>query len=87
MTSNGVIVIVLSLLSPFIFPIPVTILAGFLASLASPFAALFTGILADLLYAAPGTGLPLGTLLGICGALTGFFVRTFVRARMTLPNV
>lgn len=71
----------LAVLSLFIFPWAITLLAMAASALAHPLSALAVGILADILYY-PGVGLPVGSLWGAGLATVGFFVRSFVKERM-----
>jgi hypothetical protein len=81
------IVIFAALVSPFFFPILLTLILSCVAGLFIPFLAFFIGASVDILHYTPGVGLPLGTLFGVVGAVLCFFARTFIKARMMLPNV
>jgi Na+/H+ antiporter NhaA len=82
------VVILLSFISLFVFPYPLTLLLSFVASLCVPWIALLLGLLADALYYTPlpagesGLSFPYATLIGMCLTLLALFVRRFVRERI-----
>ncbi|KND52048.1 MAG: hypothetical protein ABA06_02170 [Parcubacteria bacterium C7867-001] len=76
--------IFLALLSPFIFPSPLSGALSFAAALVYPPVALVVGLIADALYY-PGSGYPLATLIGVAIALVAFFMRGFAKARIMAP--
>ncbi len=78
-----VVLVFAALLSPFLFPFPVTLLLMFAAATFLPVAALVVGILVDVLYYSPEASfLPVGVLSGAVLALLGLLVRRFVKARI-----
>ena len=72
-----------AVLSVFLFPYPLTLLLSFLASLYLTPVALVVGILADLVYFAPGAApVPFMSLLGGGLSVLALLVRRFVKARI-----
>ncbi|MDB4992215.1 MAG: hypothetical protein JWL75_460 [Parcubacteria group bacterium] len=74
-------IVLLSGLSLFWFPWPVTVALMFFSGLVFPPASLALGIAADLLYY-PGTGYLWGTLMGGMLAIVSALVRHFVKTRI-----
>jgi hypothetical protein len=70
-----------ALLSPFVFPYPVTILLSSIASFYLPFIGLVVGILSDILYLEGGK-LPLASLIGLSISLIAILVHRFIKARI-----
>ena len=78
-----IIVVLLALLSPFIFPWPLTLALVALASCFVPLAGILAGVLADAAYYSKGAALfPLATLAGIGACCLGLIVHRFVKARI-----
>ena len=75
-------VFVFASLSPLLFPFPLTVIASFVASLLWVPFGLLMGIVTDILYWAPGGGLPVGTSIGVAVTLIAFLVRKFTKARI-----
>lgn len=72
-----------ALLSTIVFPYPLTVVFSFVASLFFFPAALFAGVLADLLYHAPGAeSFPFATLIGAGISVLAVLVRRFVSSRI-----
>jgi hypothetical protein len=74
-------IIVLTGLSLFWLPWPVTLAGIFLSGLAFPPAAAAFGILADILYY-PGSGMPTATITGAALTLAAVLVRYIVKTRI-----
>ncbi len=77
------VLIALAVLSPFLFPYPVTLALSFVASLFYPPLALVVGILTDLLYYVPSVApLPLAVLTGLALSIAAFFMQRFLKTRI-----
>ncbi|HWH06967.1 MAG TPA: hypothetical protein VNU47_00335 [Candidatus Paceibacterota bacterium] len=77
---SKVIVVVLALLAPFLFPWQLTLLLALIASYFVPGVALVVGALMEALY---GTfGIPYALILGVLGFIGALFVQRFVKARI-----
>ncbi|HYD93614.1 MAG TPA: hypothetical protein VEB18_04160 [Candidatus Paceibacterota bacterium] len=77
------IVVVLALVSPLLFPYPVTLALSFAGALFVPIIGLLAGVFTDVLYYAPHPGIyPLATIAGAGISLIAFFVRRFIKARI-----
>ena len=73
----------LALVSPFLFPWPVTVALVFIIALLVPPISFFAGLLTDAAYYASGNGaLPLATLLGALGFIVAVFVHRFIKTRI-----
>ncbi|MGB4076468.1 MAG: hypothetical protein WBK28_02070 [Minisyncoccia bacterium] len=77
------VTIAFALLSPFLFPFPLTVVLGFGAALFFPPTALFAGVLTDFLYLTPGASFaPYGTLTGVAVSVLALFLRRFAKERL-----
>ena len=75
-----IVTIILALVSPFIFPWPLTVLITLVAAYFFPGIALVVGALMEALY---GTlGIPYALILGALGFGSAIFVQRFVKARI-----
>lgn len=70
----------LSILSLFVFPWPMTLTLGFIASLFFPPLALVLGVAAEFLYGAHGV--PYAVLVGAVASIIAFVLRGFVKERI-----
>lgn len=78
-----IVLVVLSLFSPFFFPWPLTLLITLAAAFFVPCIALVVGVLIDVLYFVPGSALaPVASLLGLLGFVFMFFVHRFWKTRI-----
>jgi hypothetical protein len=68
-----------ALLSPFFFPIILTIGLALLGAAVSAWIPLTVGILLDALYWNAGVEVPLATLVGAIGSIIAFLVHRFVK--------
>lgn len=73
------LLVLLALAAPFLFPYPATLFVAFLASLYFPGAALLSGALAELLYYAPGVGVPVALIAGGALSFIALIIRRFAR--------
>lgn len=74
---------VFALLSPFLFPYPVTIILSAAASVFFPPIGFLAGLVADVLYYTPSASIvPVAALLGLSISVAGLFVRRFFKARI-----
>lgn len=74
-----VALLVLALLSPLLFPWPLTAALALAAASATPLAPLAVGLLTDLIYYTHGAAvLPWWTILGLIATLAAFGVRRFL---------
>lgn len=72
-----------AMISPFLFPFPLTLMLMALAGYFFAPAPLLVGILTDILYYVPDASpLPLGFLAGAGIALSAYAVRQFVKTRI-----
>ncbi|MEO6536159.1 MAG: hypothetical protein ABIT47_00565 [Candidatus Paceibacterota bacterium] len=74
-------IIVLSIISVFVFPWSLTMVLMIASGLVFPPAPFFVGILADVLYYS-GHGLPHATLIGLFISVITFGVQHFVKTRI-----
>lgn len=78
-----ILLTVIALIAPFLFPYPFTLVLSFAGALAFPVVGLLVGALVDLLYYVPHPGIyPLATFTGVFIFVAAFFVRRFVKARI-----
>lgn len=75
-----IVVIGLSVLSLFLFPWPMTLTLGFIASLFFPPTALVLGVAAEFLYGAHGV--PYAVLVGAVVSIIAYVLRGFVKERI-----
>lgn len=79
-------VVIAALLSPLLFPYPLTLLLSFLAGLVLPPVPLVTGIIADALYFTPGAAaFPIASAAGLSLSVASFFMQRFLKARIMAP--
>lgn len=72
-----------ALISLFIFPWQVSLVAIFLAALSLPPAGLMLGLLADVVYFVPGAAfVPYFSLLGLVASVLAALVHRFVKTRI-----
>jgi hypothetical protein len=74
-------IIILSCVSPFLFPSAITALLAFAAALIFPPLALLLGILMDLLYE-PSNYWPIASIVGAILCVLALLVRSFVKTRI-----
>lgn len=77
-----ILLIGLAVLSPFLFPVPLTFVLSFFAGLFVPLIPLLSGALLEYLYGVPSEALPLGLLIGALLCALSFFVRGFIKTRI-----
>lgn len=72
-----------ALLSPLLFPYPLTLVLSFLAGLAFPPVPFVAGIIADALYFTPGAAwFPAASAAGLALSVGAFFMQRFLKARI-----
>jgi hypothetical protein len=76
------VVIGSALLSPFLFPAPVTFVLSFFAGLFVPLVPLLSGAILEFLYGAPGVSLPVALIAGAFLSMLAMLVRGFIKTRI-----
>ncbi len=74
--------IIAAFASPLLFPAALAFVFVFLASIVVPPLGMVVGIFSDVLYYTPGSGLPLGIVIGSASSLVAFIVHQFIKTRI-----
>ncbi len=82
MSYSRILATILALISPFVFPWVVTLVTAALASVVFPPLGIVVGIMMDILYNSPATGIPYATIIGALVSGIGYVVHQFIKTRI-----
>ncbi len=74
--------VVVAFASPLLFPAVLSFAFVFLAAIVVPPLGIVVGVFSDVLYYTPGSGLPLGIIIGTGSSLIAFVVHRFIKTRI-----
>lgn len=78
-TVVGAFVLGAAFVSPFMFPLAVTVFLALCAALVTPLAPLAIGILIDALYGGVVSSYPIASLVGAVASLLAFFIERYIK--------